>query len=555
MGSRDNGPLAQSAMSGALKDSRSQFSSTTPMASILNAFGTNPRAVWASCDEYLTTDSGSTTSTQYFATRVKTRIAGGKWLALAPVFFCGCQTSQRSPVGTVNIPAVTLAWNLELANGTLTPTDYTCPNTGGTILPGTFNGQVDGIMRGGDFLVGDFIYASAAGLPYFEWIDRTYLPWLRVAWSKKNASDSLFATTNTEYNFPCNSHFASCTSYASAKTLIGTSGISSYNSGNDHWGSGDSSSLPSCLGFIGIGLSGQKSLIFFGTSIFDGDGSAPHMQGGVNPSNNVPQNYDLLGFPNAYGQALTNSVPVMNFGVGASSCSRVWASSGTQPDWVTNNEDIALQRGVLSQLVKWFDICVGYDVQNDNLSTFGECVYNFSTRLRSSNPALKLYACKVPNGYTNESGVTTPYDSAGLDPKWAVYDAAVSSGLFHGMISVRESGVDIFADLGTQYSSTTTSTGSMTTLNDSNATWYRNQWVSSFVSVGGTKRLITGNTRNQLTFNAFASVVGSSVAYTIEGNTTGDGLHPNEVGQKRMASNFKIAIAAYENIPYFTRSA
>jgi hypothetical protein len=532
---------------------KSIYPSSFVVSSLLNAFDTSPVAKWASCGEYQVVDLGNSITDQFFATRVKTRISGGKWLALAPVFLCAYQQALTAPFGNTVQPKVTLSWNLELADGTLSPTTFTCPNTGGTVLQGNFNGARDGVLQGGQILVGDFIYASAASLPYFHWTDRTLLPWLRVAWSKSGATDVLFSTTETEFNYPSNSHHATCTSYANAQTLINASGISNYNGGNNFWSANDSDTIPTCIGFVGIPLDNQKSFIFFGTSIFDGDGSASHRQGGVDPSNNTIANYNLLGFPSVFGEMITNSVPVMNFGVGASKFSHIWSGVSADSNW-SSVERISLQRGIVGSIAKFFDYCIPYDVNNDSNATFNECIYNFVGTIRSSNPGIKVYACKVPNGHVDVTGTLVPYNT-NLDTRWSMYDAAVTSGLIHGVLNVREPGQNIYVDLGVQVSGITTSAGTTTTINDSGASWLKNQWINSFVTVGGFKRLITANTRNQLTTTAFGSAVGNGVAYSIEGNTSGDSLHPNDFGQRRLAANFKAAIGTFESIPYFSRTA
>jgi hypothetical protein len=116
---------------------------------------------------------------------------------------------------------------------------------------------------------------------------------------------------------------------------------------------------------------------------------------------------------------------------------------------------------------------------------------------------------------------------------------------------------NIYPDLGTQVTSTTTSDGSTTVLNDSTATWGKNQWVNSWVSVGGVKKVISLNTRTQLTFGAMAGSVLSGTAYLILGNTSNDGIHPNSVCQKQnIAPQFKAELARIGfGIPYFTRTA
>ncbi|MBS1727361.1 MAG: hypothetical protein JST51_11620 [Armatimonadetes bacterium] len=300
-------------------------------------------------------------------------------------------------------------------------------------------------------------------------------------------------------------------------------------------------------------MDGQKAMVFFGTSILDGDGAVSKQWGGVNPANNSPANYDQLGFPSAYAQSLTTQVAVLNFGVGASAAMNLWAMSGTSPDWITNTEDVALQKATISKLLKWFDITTVYDPNNDTESTLIGCYYNFSSTARASNPKIKVYGIKVPNGGVKEDGTTTAYSSGGLDAKYADMDTALSNGWIHGIWDLQE-GTKVFPDLGTQYSGTTTSSGSMTTLNDSGATWQRNQWTNSFVNIGGTKKLISSNTRTQLTFATFASSVLSGTAYSIEGNTSGDQLHPNTVGQAYLGALLKQRIDATESIPYFTRT-
>ncbi|MBS1729124.1 MAG: hypothetical protein JST51_20580 [Armatimonadetes bacterium] len=234
--------------------------------------------------------------------------------------------------------------------------------------------------------------------------------------------------------------------------------------------------------------------------------------------------------------------------------SRRSSSSGTSPDWTTNAEDIALQKGTLARLMTYFDICIAYDPNNDSLSTLPGCIANFSSAMRSANPKLRLYTIKVPNGYTNESGALTAYDTGNLDPKYAVYDAALASGYTHGILNLQESAGKEYQNLGVQATGTTDSAGTMTTLNDSTATWTKNQWVGSFVTVGVQTKAISGNTRTQLTFATMLAAVGSGVSYSIGGNTSPDGLHPNRVGQLRLAANFKTEIDKLEAIPTFTRT-
>ncbi len=516
---------------------------------------TSPKATWASVGEYLVPDSGaSQTTDQFFATRVRTRISGGRWAALAPIFMGSYYTNSRSAIGATSVPAYTCSFTLELANGTQTAT-YASPNTGGTLLAGTFNGSTDGIVRGGDIVVGDFIYASSAGLPYFQWTDRTLLPWIRVAYSKTATSDNVGAVTQTEYNYPSNSHYATCTNYANAKTLIGTSGISSYNSGNNFWGASESITLPSCIGFIGIALDGQKSVMFFGTSIVDGDGSNGFMQGGVDPTNNVPANYNLIGYPCAWAQHLSRSTSVLNFGVGASAMFRDWSNNATDLSWSTN-ESRSLARYNFAKIASWFDVVVCSDVHNENAAsaTYASILKNFTDTMRQANPTIKIIGCRVPNGYVDIAGVTVAFDTS-LDARWSAQDQMVTNGYWDRMITVCEPGNNKYPDLGVQLSSTTTALGTTTTLVDTGQAWLTNQWTNSWVNTASGKRLISSNTRTSLTFSAYGAVVASGTSYTIEGNCSYDGTHPGTFGQFRMGNNFDAAIQTVLTIPKFTRTA
>lgn len=523
-------------------------------SAIAGAKDTNPRAIWASINDCLWPDTGATTTNQFFASRVKTRIAGGQWLAIAPVFCGSYMTSQRCPFGTNITAPVTLSFVLEMASGTLT-TSYLSPNTGGTLFQGTFNGSVDGIIRPGDVVVGDWIYPADVGLNVFEFNDRALLPWLRVAWSKTNAADNLGAQNWTEYNAPFNSHVGVCTSYANAKTLITTSGISSYNSGNNFWGASDSDRIPTCIGFIGIPANGQKAVFFDGTSIMSADQLSGFKQGGVDPANNTIKNYDFSGVPAQWAQDITRSIPTLVCGLGSSAMWRVFSDNATDGSWSTA-ESITRQRANWARFARWFDVFIAKDVHNDSSATgtYASILQTFTNTIKALNPHIKVYGVRVPNGYVDIAGSTVAYSSS-LDVMWSAQDAMVAAGYWDGMLTIRENGDSKFPDTGVQVSSTTTSGGSTTTLNDSGATWLTNQWVGSWVNVGGTKKLITANSRTQLTFDAFGGAVGSATAYGIEGNTSADGVHPNQYGARYLASKFDTAIQAVFPIPKFTRTA
>lgn len=523
-------------------------------AAIARAHDTNPRAIWASINDCLWADTGASQSTnQFFATRVKTRIAGGKWAAIAPVFCGSYMTSQRSPFGTTITAPVTISFVLELANGTLT-SSYTSPNTNGTLYQGAFSGSVDGILRPGDILVGDWIYPADVGLTEFNFTDRALLPWLRVAWSKTAASDNVGAQNWTEYNAPFNGHFAPCTSYANAKTLINTTGINNYNGGNNFFGSSDSDRIPTCIGFIGIPSDGQKAVFFDGTSIMSADQLSGYKQGGVDPANNTIRNYDFSGFPGEWAQDVTRSIPILVCGLGSSAMFRVFSDNATDGGWSTP-EPITRQRANWARFAAWFDVFIAKDVNNDNSATgtYASILQTFTNTIKAQNPHIKIYGVRVPNGYVDISGSTQAYNT-GLDARWTAQDAMVTAGFWDGMLTVRESGDSKFPDNGAQVTSTTTSNGSTTTLNDSTATWVAGQWVGSWVEVGGVKKKINANTRTQLTFDAFAGAVNTATAYIIHGNTSDDGLHPNKYGARYLATKLDAAIQAVYPIPKFTRT-
>ncbi len=243
-----------------------------------------------------------------------------------------------------------------------------------------------------------------------------------------------------------------------------------------------------------------------------------------------------------------------NLAVGGSAAQNWWSLFNPSTTWPTNIESINVQRDIVQKLVQYFDIAFFYDTNNDQITYLQESLYNFVTAVRSANPKLKVYGCRVPNGGINISGGNVAYN-AGLPAKWQILDDAVTAGLMHGVLTVCEPGQNQYQDLGVQVSSTTTSNGSTTTLNDSGQNWKRNQWVGSWVQVGGVKKTISGNTPTQLTFAAFAGAVNTATAYTIEGNTSDDLLHPNQFGQGRFADNFKTAIDAVETVPYSIRTA
>lgn len=530
----------------------------TRTTSSTSSSGTSPRAIWASNDEMLVAGTGQDTTNQFFSTRVKTSIAGGNWAAIAPVYCGSYLTGFKSPVGTNNTDRATLSFTLELGNGSFQNT-YTSTNAGSTApFQGTFNGNVDAVLLPGDILVGDWVYPTDLGLSTFNFSDRTKLPWIRTAWSKNSATDVLGALSSarTEYNYPCNSHIAICDDYAHAKTLGLITGVTNYNSGNNFYSAGGSQSLPAPIGWIGIPASGQKAIIAMGTSIRDGDGSGLFRQGGVNPANNTMSNYDLPGWPNRFGGKLTRSVPVLNFGVGASTLYGRWSPDTAANSWMVGGYPaFNNQRLLLAKFCSWFDLLIADDVNNDSTGTFPDSLYHFTRFIQEQNPTIKIYGVREPNGGIDISGATVPY-GGGLDTKWSNEDSMVTNGYWDGMMTNREDiNTKFFVDAGVQLSSTTTSNGTTTSLIDSGQNWLNAQWTNSWIKIGGVKQVITGCVGTTMTFNAFAGAVNSGTAYTIEGNTTSDQLHPNTYGQWRIADNLEAQLASKGiSIPYFTRT-
>lgn len=518
---------------------------------------TAPKAQVCTCNDYMVVDSGSSTTDQFFATRHKIRLQGGRWKWIAPVYVGAYVSTSHTSFGTPITAPYTCSFVVELSNGTTT-TAYDSLNTGGTyaIKQGTFNGNVDAIVRPNDIVVGDRIFASDFGLAAFSFTDRSLLPWVRTAYSKTSATDNLGCLAITEYNAPYNGWYATCANYANAKTRINAVPVS-INGGGDFWGTGDTT-LPGPMFWIGEGMDGQISFLFVGTSILDGDGNmSSYVNGGVNPANNSMRNYDLLGWPCAYLQDLANQVPGLNLAVGGSAMGSLWSDTAADYAWTTTTP-LSWERLLLSKIAQWVDVVIINDVHNDGgiSAAYADVCKNLSNIMRAANPAVKMFGCRVPNGYVDIAGATQAY-TASLDARWTAQDNLASAGYIEGMLNIRTDLVTkIYPDLGTQVSSTTTSLGTLTTLNDSGAQWIPGQWVNSWVSVGGVSKLISSNTRTQLTFAALAGAVLSGTAYLILGNTTADGTHPNSLCQKsNLSPNFKTQIGQYVTVPYFTRTA
>jgi len=537
------------------------YSQSIRQSSLLADAITSPRAIWASASNVQVADPGGlTASQQFFATRVRLDVAGGRWAAIAFVYSGGYRSTLKSPFGTPNTARATISAALELADGSQ-QTTYTSTNNGGTApFQCTFNGVTDGVLTPGSLLISDWIYPSDLGLSTFNFTDRTKLPWCRTAFSKNGSTDILGVKQNTAYNYPCNSHSAQCTSYVNAKTLIQATGVNAYNSGNDHWGANDSSGMPTCIGIIGIPLDGQKAVLWLHTSLGDGTGGplgAGFFAGGVDPTPTQSMfNYDQCGYPSAWAQLLTNSTPVLNISTGGSSMFQQWSSDPAN-NWASSDTALSSSRWMMASVGQYFDYCIAQDVVNDGggLATYQNTLYQFTSMMKGENPKIQIYGTYEPNGYVDITGTTQAYQTAS-DALWTLQAGMVTAGFWAGMLNMRGDGTKLYLDSGTQVTSTTTANGTTTTLIDTGQSWITNQWVNSWVSVGGVKQVISSNTPTSLTFGAMAGAVNSGTAYLILGNQTADGLHPNAFCQRsvmpgRIDTQFAAAGIV---IPRFTRT-
>jgi hypothetical protein len=514
---------------------------------------TDPRWIWASTSEPHSVSSGGiTTSAQFPAFRRKTRIAGGRWAALAPVYLAASLQSIRSPAGaSLDLANHTICGALEMSNGN-EPTSYTSANTGGQKIAITWGGVDEILVSGGMLVIGDPIYASTASLPYFEFTNRNLLPWERLGVSKAAATDVLASGSgNQEYNAPWNARAKSEASFAAVKsTTMGADG--SQGGGAGQYGLSTGSDCPGFIGWIGIPLSGQKATMFTGTSITQGTGDSYRRQGGVDPAGNTFANYDNVGFPSRWAEALTKSAPCMNFAVGASGAVSLWNPSGN--DWGSAS-DAALSRELVAQLAQYFDFFQVHDPQNDNVSTIRASLEAAIRMVRANNPAIKIFSVRVPNGGPTMAGGSVAYDAGNLDPKYAVYDTLFAEKKIDYQLDLRIDGGNTFATRANIESGTTTALGTTTTLTDSTKSWARNFWVNQWVEIAGVKQRITANTATTLTFTAYGAAVASGVSYAINGNTSDDQLHPSTYGHRVMAANFETEqLRVGMNIPSFTRT-
>jgi hypothetical protein len=174
---------------------------------------------------------------------------------------------------------------------------------------------------------------------------------------------------------------------------------------------------------------------------------------------------------------------------------------------------------------------------------------------KGENPKIQIYGTLEPNGYVDINGTNQPFQASrnALDTQQA---GMVTQGYWAGILNMQGDGTHQYLDSGTQVTSVTTALGTTTTLTDTTQTWLPNQWVNSWISIAGVKQLISSNGVHTLTFSAYGAAVASGTTYSILGNQTGDGLHPNAFCQRSvMPGRIDTAFAAAGIvIPRFVRT-
>lgn len=518
-------------------------------ASYLNARTTEPRVIWCTQSDYQLDDT-STSSTSQFTGGVSTpRWAGGRWLAYAPVYVGATVSIGNSPVGSrLNTARADLCASMEIVGPTgAAQSGWDASRPDSTYVPILFNDVRDTKFGGGDFIVGDLLYASdVAGVGSFWQFDTpNSFPRIRTAVGKASATDILPRFANTDVNKPSWARGFTAADYVTAKSIIDTTNMS-----NAAWNADNTVIAP--IGFVGIPMDGQTAFMFLGTSIFDSDGDGENRLGGINPSPAPTiRNYDLPGWPSRFSQAQDVSLPSLNFAVGASSLARLW-SNGVTANWAAT-ELIELQKRLILKLAQYFDYLIAYDVHNDPLAELAHSLQNFTSEMRAANPGLKIFGCKVPNGGLLANGTTAPYASGSLDPKWALLDAMVSNGLWDGMLSVRETGAPEYPTLADQLTFTATG-GSTTTIVLSTANWMPNWYINQYVTVDGETKRITSHDRTTMTVDSpFSASTAGKVAVVL-GNTTYDGTHPSALGHRHLGpTRFRSQVQALlPEVRYFT---
>lgn len=540
---------------------------------LANATDTDPKLIWATSSDKLVADSGASQSTnQFFASRIRERFVG-QFLAIAPVFLQRYTSLQKSPIDTApSAGFCTIQCALELADGAQTLA-YNSPNTGGTIIPITFNGRATTQLHSSRFVFGDFLIASNYGKAFWDFSDTTLSgpsqqPWTRTAFSKAAATDNLGARQNTAYNAPDQSHFAPCTSFANAQTLIATSGISSYASGNNFWGPSDSDTLPGPIGWIGIPVdSSQGAILFFGTSIAHGiPGDANQNKGGVNPFGTgtdwtaVDSNtLRYIGWPSIASCSKTAGFPALNFGTGASALQNLFnEDSSISTSWRASDADWECQRMLLARLAQFFTAVIAMDVHNDQVSTDAQYLAacrNWTSYFRPANPKIKIFGARVPNSGVDIGGTSNAYPAA-LDAKWAIQQQMVTEGWWDGLLdlNITDAG-KTFPILADRYTGTATS-ATTTVITDTTKSWKFNELYLAWVDVNGFARAqIVANDATSFTVNAaYGSAPTVGTSYAIKGNTSNDLTHPNLFGHEKIAAKFLEKIqATAAAIKVFTR--
>jgi hypothetical protein len=523
---------------------------------VVNSSGsarTSPRWIWASCSFYQQVASGGASGAQHAAFRGKTRIAGGRWLALAPVYLAASWYPTRAPFGSsLDFPKHTICGALELSNGT-EPTSWTSSNVGGQIRAVRWGGADELMVAGGMLVIGDPIYASDFSLPWFEFPNRALLPWERFGVSKASAGDLLpTVDLSQNYNAPMNTRNKSEANFAAVKaTIMGANGGTSGGAGQ--FNASDGADRAGFLGWVGIPLDGQRATMETGTSIKQGTGDGGSILPGVDPAGNTPRNYDLIGYPCRWAQALTKSAPCLNISIGASSLSSLWGQ--THNDWA-NPSDHALSAELIVKLSPYFDYFGLHDPNNEpDVPNHLVACENAIRSIRQASPGIKIFSVRLPNGGADSAGNTSAYNAATLDPRYANLDALFAAKKIDYQLDLRSGGSNEFVVTADIESGVTTALGTTTTLVDTSKNWLRNFFVGSQVSIGGVPKVITSNTSTTLSFSALGSAVASGTPYSILGHTTGDRTHPNAHGIRVLANNFESEqMRVGMNIPSFPRT-
>lgn len=546
----------------------------TALSSLVLSADTSPRALWASSSVYQRTDTSSTQTNQFFATKVRQRIIG-RWKAIAPVYLSRrWGFSVKKPWDTQTTSAIaTIAAQVELPNGTQS-LNFSSPNTGGTLIPVTFQGRTTARLVSGQLLVGDLIYASDHGRDYWEFVDTDLSqphqqPWVRTAWSKAAASDNLwYVLPNINSGVaPRHDAVAIGTSFAQMQTLIATAGISSYN-GTNNWGFGDSDGCPGPAGFIGIPWdSNQEAVIVMGTSIPFGETQEARSIGfgttefgtGTDWSAITWDTGQPLGWPGWASTHPTKAFPCWNLAIGGSALLNTWNETGAAVTWdvgLSTYSDYIYQRWIFSNLARYFTVFIAQDVHNDNdtVDNYRQACYSFTNDILRANPRIKIFGARVPMGGVDFNGSTVAY-AAPLADRWAVQEEMVTNGWWKGILDLRLNGLNPYPNEGTIYSGTLGSGSTTTQMELGSNLFQTGQYTRAWVTIGADRRIISTCRRSFFQINtALSGSPSAGTAFTIEGNWAGgtngaDMVHSSAYGAKRMGDLFHSEIVKY--IPTF----